>query len=67
MSHVTKMENSYFHPTSTLKGLKITDKVRAKIYEHEGSTSKMKQKRGYKHWDKWENGYFQPLGAIPNP
>jgi len=54
-----RMEDAYFHP---LGGKKLNDKVRTKIYAHEGAKPAFKSKKGYKHWDKWENGYFQPLG-----
>jgi len=54
-----RMEDAYFHPAA---GIKVTDKVRTKIYAHEGGKPAFKNKKGYKHWAKWENGYFQPLG-----
>lgn len=54
-----RMEDAYFHPAA---GIKVTDKVRAKMYAREGAKPAFKSKKGYKHWAKWENGYFQPLG-----
>jgi len=53
------MEDAYFHPAA---GIKLTDKVRSAVYAHEGAEPAFKNKKGYKHWAKWENGYFQPLG-----
>jgi len=54
-----RMEDAYFHPAA---GIKLTKQVRTKVFAHEGAEPAFKKTKGYQHWAKWENGYFQPLG-----